>query len=287
MIPASELILNPDGSVYHLHLRPEQVADTIITVGDPARVRKLTERFDRIDEVAEHREFLTHTGEYRGKRLTVISTGIGTDNVDIVFNELDALVNVDFKTRKRRDGRRKLRFVRVGTSGALRPELPLNSFLVSEYALGLDNLLHFYPTFRGEETLRRTFVEYVPVPVQPYATAAAPTLVDRFADVMQRGITLTCPGFYAPQGRTLGVGTRLGPDFFERVRQFEYRERFVTNFEMETAGILGMSEVLGHEAVSCSVLLANRASGTFSTEPAAAVERLIDVVLEKLTTNSL
>ena len=283
MIPASELILNPDGSVYHLHLRPEQLADTVITVGDPARVRRVTARFDRIDEEVERREFLTQTGELNGKRLTVISTGIGTDNVDIVLNELDALVNVDLKTREVRDEKRTLRLLRVGTSGALRAELPLESFLLSEYAIGLDNLLHFYPSAARPVELQTAAERELPLPVRPYAVGASNTWTERFSPVMQRGITLTCPGFYAPQGRQIRLKTELDQRFFKAARNFTFRSLRITNFEMETAGLLGLAGALGHKAGSCSVLLANRATGEFSADPGAAVERLIDAVLEEIT----
>ena len=283
MLPASELILNPDGSVYHLNLRPEQLADTILTVGDPVRVRRITARFDRIDAEVAHREFLTQTGELNGQRLSVISTGIGTDNVDIVLNELDALVNIDLTTRRVRPEKRTLRLLRVGTSGALRSELPLDSFLLSTYAIGLDNLLHFYPDAPRPAALQSAAATHLPLPVRPYATAAAPYWTERFSPALQRGITLTCPGFYAPQGRVLRLRTPLDEGFFDAARTFTFNGLRITNFEMETAGLLGLATALGHEAGSCSVLLANRATGEFSADPAAAVERLIDVVLETVT----
>lgn len=278
----SELILTPRGTIYHLDLHPEQLADTIITVGDPKRVGMVSRHFERITDRAEHREFVTHTGELNGRRLTVISTGIGTDNIDIVFNELDALANIDFDTRTNKERHRKLRFVRLGTSGALRAELPLDSFLVSRFALGLDGLMNFYLNYQHPPGLAESFRSATDYPLPVYGAAAAPSLVELFSREMQPGITLTCPGFYAPQGRSLRGGTILDADFFKQIRAVSFQHTPITNFEMETAGILGLARHLGHEAVSCSVLLANRITGNFSSEPGRAVERLIDVALARL-----
>lgn len=279
----SELILTPRGTIYHLDLHPEQIADTIITVGDPKRVEMVSRHFDRITDRAEHREFVTNTGALNGRRLTVISTGIGTDNIDIVFNELDALANIDFRTRENKDRHRRLRFVRLGTSGALRSELPLDSFLVSRYALGLDGLMNFYRNYQHPPGLGEIFRSQTDYPLPVYGAVAAADLVSLFAEDMHPGITLTCPGFYAPQGRSLRGGTILDRDFFKSLQEVRYQETRVTNFEMETAGILGLARHLGHDAVSCSVLLANRIDGTFSSEPGRAVERLIEVALARLT----
>ena len=290
MIGESELILNPDGTVYHLHLRPEQVARDIITVGDPGRVAEVSRRFDRVDTKVEAREFVTHTGELNGRRLTVISTGIGTDNVDIVLNELDALFNVDLAAREIRDVKTKLNFLRLGTSGAFQPDLPLDSLLLSEAALGLDGLLSFY-SVEGDTALRRELEEHLAadgqrLPGTPVMVRAAlpPGMAHPAAAGLPRGITLTAAGFYAPQGRSLRLPTRMDAPLLKSLRAYRSAEGLrITNIEMETAGIYGLASALGHRAASLSALLANRAEGTFSRDPAAAVERLIDFGLLLLT----
>ena len=290
MIEASELILNTDGSVYHLHLRPEQVARDIITVGDPGRVHDVSRRFDRVDTRVEAREFVTHTGELNGRRLTVVSTGIGTDNVDIVLNELDALFNVDLHTREIHEAKTELNFLRLGTSGAFQADLPLDSLLLSEAALGLDGLLSFY-SVEEDLALRKDLEEHLAadgqrLPGTPTVVRAAlpPCLAHPAAAGLSRGVTLTAAGFYAPQGRRLRLPTRMDAPLLNSLRAFRSTEGLrITNLEMETAGIYGLASALGHRAASLSALLANRASGTFSRNPAAAVERLIDFGLLLLT----
>ncbi|MEO0731767.1 MAG: nucleoside phosphorylase [Bacteroidota bacterium] len=289
MIPASELILRPDGSVYHLHLLPGQVAETIITVGDPERVKKVSERFDTVELRVEAREFVTHTGTLRGKRLTVISTGIGTDNIDIVLNELDALFNIDFSSRTIKDELTKLTFVRLGTSGAFQPDLPLDSLLVSQAALAADGLLPFYLSGGEPDPAALHLLEFLedrrltfPLPLLIVQSSLPPAFAR--AD-LTRGLTLTASGFYAPQGRSLRLPSGLTPALLSALREWRYEDLRLTNIEMETAGIYGLASALGHRAVSVSTLLANRAAGTFSTQPAAAVAELIERGLDLLTSS--
>lgn len=283
MLP-SELILRPSGTVYHLDLLPGQVADTVITVGDPERVRAITRRFDKVELEVAAREFVTHTGELDGKRLTVISTGIGTDNVDIVLNELDAVVNVDLETRRIREHPKSLTFVRLGTSGAFQPDLALGSLLLSEVALATDGLLPYYLHGGEPDPLAIDLFNHLeagrqrlPVP----ALVVRPDLPPAFAaSDLPRGLTMTAAGFYAPQGRRLRLPSGLSPTLLDRLRSWRANGLRVTNIEMETSGIYGLATALGHRSASLSVLLAHRAEGTFSAAPAAAVERLIDRGLE-------
>lgn len=287
-IKESELILNPDGSVYHLHLLPEELADTIITVGDPDRVEKVSQHFDSIEVKKAKREFVTHTGNYQDKRISVISTGIGTDNIDIVLNELDALVNIDLQKRAIKDEKKSLSIIRIGTSGCLDVSMPIDSYLLSSFGLGLDGLLGFYqPNYSNEETdlfselnqNHKSFVEKLPV--QPYFSAASSDLLQHFSDYnTYSGITATCTGFYAPQGRQL----RLRPmfeDILDELTSLKLKHR-VTNFEMETAGIYGMSNLLGHKALSINLLIANRKSKQFSPNPKQSMEEMIAWALNKV-----
>ncbi|MGB3802042.1 MAG: nucleoside phosphorylase [Lewinella sp.] len=290
MIAESELILNPDGSVYHLHLLPDQIATDIITVGDPQRVNEISRRFDRVELKVEAREFVTHTGELNGRRLTVISTGIGTDNIDIVLNELDALVNIDLDRREVRSDLTSLNFLRLGTSGAFQPDLPLGSFLLSAGALSLDGLMAYYtPTGLGKDFADDLSVyltrQQLQLPVRPYyCHPQLPDFVTHDAcRNLVRGVTLTAAGFYAPQGRILRLQSRLDSVLLDALRDFTSGDLRITNIEMETAGIYGLANALGHRSVSLSALLANRALGTFATDPAAAVDGLIDLGLQLLT----
>lgn len=282
MFQPSELILNADGSVYHLALHPEEVAPLIITVGDPDRVAKVSAHFDRVDTIRQKREFLTHTGEIAGQRLTVISTGIGTDNIDIVLNELDALVNIDLATRQLRPSFRALRIVRLGTSGSLQADLAPGDFLASSFAVGLDNLLSFYqPVFsEGEKNICAALAQYLQMPSPPYVVAGSENLLALFSDWPQ-GVTATCPGFYGPQGRSLRAPAAI-PDLPERLGAFGFDGLRVTNFEMETSAIYGLCRILGHEALSLSVIMANRIKGTFHENPAKAEALLIREGLERL-----
>lgn len=286
----SELILNPDGSIYHLHLLPEHIANTIITVGDPDRVAKVSKYFDRIDIKIQKREFVTHTGWLGTKRLSVISTGIGTDNIDIVLNELDALVNIDLKTKQIKEKLTALKIIRIGTSGCLQPDIPVDSFLVSTHGIGLDSLYHFYEADRKEtlenQELKSAFEKYlIPkkagLPNTPYLCAGSTELLEQMGTGMYQGITLTCPGFYAPQGRTLRLPARF-KNLLDIFQNFQYQDYRCTNFEMETAGIYALAQLMGHHAISFNALLANRATGHFSPHPKKTTERLIQLVLERL-----
>ena len=288
--PPSELIINPDGSIYHLNLHPEQIAPIVITVGDPDRVAMVSSYFDRIEEQVQKREFVTHTGYLGKQRITVISTGIGTDNIDIVLTELDALVNIDFKTRKQKDEHTSLQIIRIGTSGALQPDLPIDSFLASSYGMGLDGLLHYYERKlnKSEHLLQSNFVHamagQLALPIPPYFAQASTALLDTIGANMLQGITITCPGFYGPQGRILRIPAATN-DFLSHLQRYQFEAHRFTNFEMETAGIYGMANLLGHQAISCNALIANRANGTFSSDSKAAVRKLIELVLQKISTD--
>ena len=282
----SELILNPDGSIYHLNLLPEHVAPIVFTVGDPERVGEVSKHFDKIDIQVQHREFVTHVGTLRGQRVMVVSTGIGTDNIDIVMTELDALVNIDFATRKAKSELTPLSIIRIGTSGSIQSDIDVNTIVVSEMAVGLDNLMHFYdaPQKPNEFDLADQLADYLEsksedLVLMPYVYSADKKLLDLFDNKQfRKGITVTSPGFYAPQGRILrGGGTE--PNLVKLLNGFKMKNNSLTNFEMETAGIYGMARLLEHQAVSISVILANRMTGRFSENPQQAVEKMIEKVL--------
>lgn len=285
MIQSSELILNPDGSIYHLHLRPEHLAKTIITVGDPDRVPAVSKHFDRIEYAFNKREFVTHTGYIGNKRLSVISTGIGPDNIDIVFNEVDALFNIDLESRIPKSELTSVSFIRIGTSGALQPDIAVDSFLLSSYAIGWDNLFSFYELPRSEEIRaweQEVAVEIPDLPVPSTLVKAPGNLQRHFPSSFLRGITLTCPGFYTPQGRQLRLASRLKADHFSKMQTLRLGEERITNMEMETSAIYGMAQLLGHQALSCNAILANRPNGVFSKTPAKTVELMISEVLRIL-----
>ena len=283
----SELILNADGSIYHLHLLPEDLADTVVTVGDPVRVAKVSSYFDSIDIKKSNREFTTHTGYLNGMRISVISTGIGTDNIDIVLNELDALVNIDFKAREIKTYKKQLDIVRIGTSGAIQPHIPVDSFLISEYALGFDNLIHFYQSegIQNPE-IQRAFMAHMKWhrdKSTPYLVEYDRILAQKFrSERMPDGFTATKVGFYGPQARTLRLGIQDG-ELNSKLSAFRYKEMQITNLEMETSGIYGLSKLLGHRAVSLNCILANRSIGEFSRDPDRAMDDLIRYALKKLT----
>ncbi|MBC2840509.1 nucleoside phosphorylase [Robiginitalea sp. SC105] len=282
----SELILNADRSVYHLKLLPEDIAETILLVGDPERVPRVSRHFDTLECTKSNREFTTHTGYLGPHRLSVVSTGIGTDNIDIVLNELDALVNIDFQTRMPKSSLTRLRLVRMGTSGALQEDIPLDSFLLSDYAVGFDGLLHYY---QGEHLQRADMqyrlLDFMKWPVMhavPYVVAADPELTAQVdGPGIFRGVTATNPGFYAPQGRSLRLPLQQA-NFLERLAAFRHGDLRITNMEMETAGILAMAGLLGHSAASLSAILANRLRGEFSKSPEQTIDRLINHTLDAL-----
>jgi uridine phosphorylase len=285
----TELILNPDGSIYHLHLKPEHITPLIIFVGDPDRVGEVSKHFDSIEHRAAHREFVTHIGTLRGQRLMVISTGIGTDNIDIVMNELDILVNVDLETRKPKAEITPLSIVRLGTSGSLQAEIKVDSLVVSTIAVGFDNLMTFYdaaPT--GEElTLADNLTMYLEhknddLLLIPSVFMADKKLLQQFDnEQFVKGVTVTAPGFYAPQGRILR-GKSAEPKLVYILNTFRQKTLMLTNMEMETAGIYGLARLFGHRALSISAILANRIDGTFSTQAGATVERMITTALQIL-----
>lgn len=283
---SSELILNPDGSIYHLNLFPEDIASTIITVGDPERVAEVSKYFDSIEVKKAKREFHTHTGYLAGKRLTVISTGIGTDNIDIVLNELDALANIDFASRQINSEKKQLGFIRIGTSGSIHPNIPVDSFLMSTSAIGLDGLLHFYgDSQHRNNAMEKAFMEHSGRDmhhIAPYAVDFDAVLAKVFtSNQMQMGITVTNSGFYGPQGRSLRLVPKI-QDFHKLLTEFQFQDQRITNLEMETAGIYGLAKLLGHRSVSLNAILANRATGQFSMDSGKTIDSLIKYVLERL-----
>lgn len=278
-IPESELIINSRGAIYHLDLRPEELAPTILTVGDPDRVIKVSQHFDNIEHRSQHREFVSHTGRIGKKRLTVVSTGIGTDNIDIVLNELDALANIDFTSRTVKKDPVALTIIRMGTSGSLQKDIPVDSVVASTHGLGLDNLLNFYrhDAAPDEVELLHSFATQTQLHqrlAQPYLSGASATLLRHFTEGFHHGITVTCPGFYGPQGRVLRLGLAQ-PELIDRLTGFSYGPHRITNFEMETAGIYGLGKLLGHHCLSLSAIVANRVSKEFSKDGDAVVKRLI------------
>lgn len=284
----SELILHPDGSIYHLHLKPGDVAPTIITVGDQDRVEMISNHFDTLEVSKQNREFKTHTGTYKGKRITVLSTGIGPDNIDIVFNELDALFNINFETRTVKEELTSLEIIRVGTSGTIQEDIALDTLLISEAAIGFDNLIRFYEGIEGITIpeFASSFLEQVPWDTNnavPYCIKANKELLNLFSkDDFSQGITATNVGFYGPQGRSLRIPV-FDSNLNEKLASFRFQGTQITNLEMETAAIYAMSSLLGHKAISCNAILANRVTGSFSPNPKETIERLILKVLHILT----
>ncbi len=280
IIPDSELILNPDGSIYHLNLHPEDLADNIITVGDPERVHEVTKHFDKIYLEKSKREFKTVTGVIGNKDISVISTGIGTDNIDIVFNELDTLVNVNLKTRQICDIHKKLNFFRIGTSGTLQENIEVDQFLVSQIAVGLGGLMHFYDYQEPNPVLTATIDNKLiknNIAVHSYTANSANPNIDLSS--FEQGITITLPGFYGPQGRELR-GQIASLNYVSNLSSISYKGLNVTNFEMETAGIYGLASYLGHNALSFNAILANRRTNKFSNQPTRTINRLIEKVLQ-------
>ena len=286
-IQPSELILTPEGKIYHLDLAPSQLAPTIITVGDPGRVEMVSKYFDTIETTAQHREFKTHTGIYKGKRFSVISTGIGPDNIDIVFNELDALVNIDFEKRQVNRKLTSLDIIRIGTSGGLTPEIEVDSFVVSALGIGLDNVMHYYD--KTDKIFNRDFAQsfidhtqWNPDNSVPYAVEADKGLLKKLSSGKTiQGITITNVGFYGPQGRVLRAKLK-DENLNEKLTSFRYKRKKITNLEMETATMYGMAKLLGHRAVSMNAIVANRASGSFSENASKTIDALIQYTLEKI-----
>ena len=277
-IAESELIINSRGAIYHLDVRPEELAQNVITVGDQDRVKEVSKHFDTIEVKRQHREFVTHTGFIGKKRISVVSTGIGPDNIDIVLNELDALVNIDFETRTINPELKQLNIIRLGTSGSLQADIPVDSFVASTHGLGIDNLMNFYLYENNEE--ERQIIHAFITQTQfhskfsPYISGASGTLIRHFVDGYHQGITVTCPGFYGPQGRILRLGIS-NPNLIDRLTDFNFGNHRITNFEMETSAIYGLGSALKHHCLSLNAIVANRIQKTFSTDGGALIEKMI------------
>ena len=286
-IAESELIINNRGAIYHLDLRPEELAPTIITVGDPDRVVEVSKYFDIVEVKRQHREFVTHTGRVGHKRISVVSTGIGPDNIDIVLNELDALANIDFETRQIKPELTALNIIRVGTSGSLQADIPVDSFVASTHGLGLDNLLNYYRLDHNDQEVQllQSFVTHTQLHAQishPYISLASGSLLKNFVNGFHQGITVTCPGFYGPQGRVLRLGIK-NPELIDRLTEFRFGPHRISNFEMETSAIYGLGKLLGHHCLSLSAIVANRIAKEFSKDSAKTIDSLIQKTLENLS----
>ena len=289
-IPASQLVLNSEGAIYHLNLHPDQIADDVILVGDPARVGEVSSYFDKIEVKRQNREMVTNTGYFNGKRITVLSTGMGTDNLDIVMNELDALVNIDLKTRMPKEGHRSLNLIRLGTCGALQPEIEVgDSFVATRYALGLDGLLYFYEKNEevNEIAMRDAFIKQMEYPKElplPYIVEGSNELFGRLAQGYYQGVTATAPGFYGPQGRTLRMPLTY-PEINQRVETFEYNGWRVCNYEMESSALYGLGKMMGHNCLTICVAIANRVTEKFVSDYHPYVKKLVVNTLERLSSN--
>lgn len=287
-IEASELIITDSGKIYHLNLAPSDLAQTVITVGDPDRVAMVSKYFDSVEIRANHREFVTHTGFYKGHRISVVSTGIGPDNIDIVLNELDALVNIDFASRQIKNKKTALEIIRIGTAGGLIPGVPVDSFVISQKAIGLDNMIHYYAhseSFSSNEYIDAftNHMNWNPLNSRPYIVEADPDLFHRLASEKTiQGTTVTNVGFYGPQGRKLQLELH-DESWNSRLENFEFNGEKITNLEMETAAIYGLSKLLGHKAVSMNAIVANRALGKFSQDSQTTIDSLIRYTLDKIT----
>ena len=284
--PATELVLDANGAVYHLGLLPEQLAAKVILVGDQNRVAKISRFFDEIECQIQHREFVSHTGTYIGKRITVLSTGIGTDNIDICMAELDALVNIDLQLRQEKQEKTSLEIIRIGTCGMLQADMPLHSFVLSTHALGLDNIAHFYPIdFSSEDshvlTQIKTQVQF-PKGIEPYLSGASLEMIEKLDSAqVRKGITVTSSGFYGPQGRSLRLASKM-PDIHLALEKFKDDKQQIVNFEMESSAIFALGKALGHKCTSICLGVANRPQEIFSTGIDAAMDELITYVLERI-----
>jgi uridine phosphorylase len=278
-IGASELIINPRGAVYHLDLRPDELADTIITVGDPDRVAHVSKHFDHIEHQSAHREFITHTGYIGAKRISVMSTGIGPDNIDIALNEVDALVNIDFETRCIKHNKKSVSVIRLGTCGSLQGEVGVDQLVAGTHGLGIDNLLHFYQPNNNpeEQQILAAFEQHTNIhahQIKPYISSASAGLLKHFTEGYTHGITVTCPGFYGPQGRILRLPLKM-PNLVDQMTSFRFGNHHIANFEMETSAIYGLCNLLGHQCLSINVIVANRVKKEFSKDGAKAVDHMI------------
>ncbi len=283
----SELILNADGSIFHLHLKPENLADNVILVGDQGRVEMVSKYFDEIEFKVQNREFKTHTGTYKGTRVSVLSTGIGTDNIDIVVNELDALVNIDLEKRVPKKEHKTLNLVRIGTSGALQGDIPVDTPVLSVTSIGFDGLLNFYEGNEkvGNDNIREAFKKHTnwneKLP-NPYFVDASKCLIDKIGEGMTHGITISAPGFYGPQGRVLRLNT-IDNNLNDKITAFDFEGRKITNYEMESSAIAGLSLLLGHNAITVCSIIANRIRKEYSQDYKLAVDKLIKTILDRLT----
>jgi len=287
-IAESELILNSRGAIYHLDVRPEELAETIIIVGDPERVKKVSKHFDSIEHQLQHREFITHTGYIGNKRVTVLSTGIGPDNIDIALNELDALANIDFNTRLIKPSLKKLSIIRFGTSGALQANIPVDSIVASTHGLGFDNLMNYYEYEKSNEEIEliASFLQQTKMDINitmPYVFRGSEILLNKFGDDVYKGITVTAPGFYGPQGRELRLKSK-SRKLIDKLSDFSFNKYRITNFEMESSAIFGLGKLLGHECLSVNVVVANRVTQQYSKDGNAAVEKMIEIAIEKIIT---
>lgn len=283
----SELIINPDGSAFHLHLQPQHLSDRVILVGDPGRVNTVASHFESKENEVSSREFHTITGTYHGKRITVLSTGIGCDNIDIVVNELDALANIDFQTRQDRPTFRQLTLVRIGTCGGLQPDTPLGTYVASVKSIGFDGLLNYYADRNRVcdldiEQAFRTHMDWSPLKGAPYVATATPDLIEQIAGTdMLRGITIACGGFYGPQGRRLRMEIQ-DPDQNRKIESFRYHDLKICNFEMESSALAGLASILGHRAMTCCMVIANRYAQEMNTTYKNSIDDLIQIVLDRI-----
>lgn len=279
----SELVLNKDGSVYHLNLKPQHIADNVIIVGDPSRVYRVSKYFDRIDFEMNKREFITHVGKYKGKKFTVMSTGMGPDNIEIFFTELDALVNIDLKKKVIKPKKKSLNIVRVGTTGSIQEDIPVGSHIASEYGIGLDNLMCFYKYNQTdfENTIGAEIKKKAKLPFEPYLAKGSAELLNRISEGMVIGNTLTSPGFYAPQGREIRLPIKF-PHLLDDLSCYHHGDFWLTNFEMETSALYAMANMLGHQMLSVNAVIANRIKGTFAKNPYPTIDSLIKKVLDRL-----
>ncbi len=286
-IPASQLVLNNEGAIYHLNLHPDQLADNVIMVGDPGRVDMIASFFDKIDVERQNRELVTRTGWFNGKRITVLSTGMGTDNLDIVMNELDALANIDLKTRMPKETHRSLNLIRLGTCGALQPDIEPGNNVATRYAIGLDGLLYFYEKHKevNEIAMRDAFIKQMDYPKdlpKPYVVEGSKMLFDKLAEGYYQGVTATAPGFYGPQGRTLRMHLSY-PENNNKIEHFDYQGWRVCNFEMESSALYGLGKMMGHNCLTICVAIANRVTEKFTTDYHPYVRKLVESTLERLT----
>ncbi len=282
----SELIITDKGAIYHINLRPEQIADTIILVGDQDRVPVVSSHFDEIEYKEQHREFRTHTGYYKGKRLSVVSTGIGTDNIDIVINEIDALVNIDFETRTPKADLKSLNFIRLGTSGAIQANIPVGSMLISEMTIGFDGLLNFYANREKitEPDIEEAFIKHTnwnDTLASPYFTKVSESLFNKLKSNFIAGLTISAPGFFGPQGRVLRIPL-ADKDINKKIESFEYKGKHITNFEMESSAIYGLSKHLGHKAATVCAIIANRITKDYDSSYQETVKKMIVATLDSL-----